>query len=109
MSHESKVILITGAGSAAGVASARRFAAAGHRVVLGDRCADQVTPLMAEIRAAGGSAECFAMDAACLDDLQEFLAFAMDVHKRVDVLINEADGAVSGNVAADPFCFHPSG
>jgi NADP-dependent 3-hydroxy acid dehydrogenase YdfG len=85
-----KVILITGASSGIGEAAARLLAAEGHHVVLGARRTDRLTTVVNEIRAAGGSAECFALDVTRLKDMREFVAFAQDVYKRVDVIVNNA-------------------
>lgn len=88
--QQSKVILITGASSGIGAATARQLAREGHRVVLGARRTDRLRDLVGEIRNEGGAAECFSMDVANLEDVQAFVAFALDVHGRVDVIINNA-------------------
>ena len=44
--------------------------------------------LVTEIRNAGGSAEWFALDVSRPEEMREFLAFGEDVHKRIDVVIN---------------------
>ncbi|NHZ67245.1 SDR family oxidoreductase, partial [Massilia genomosp. 1] len=79
-----KVVLITGASSGIGAATARWRGRHGYRLVLGARRADRLTALVAEIRNEGGVAESFAMDVRRLEDVQGFVAFALDVYKRVD-------------------------
>lgn len=86
----SKVVLITGASSGIGEASARHLAAAGHRVVLGARRTDRLVQLAADIREAGGRADVHQLDVTSLDSMQEFIAFALDCHGQVDVLVNNA-------------------
>lgn len=83
-----KVILIAGASRGCGPATARQLAGEGHHVVLGARRSSKLHALVTEIRQAGGSAEWFALDIHQPDQMREFLAFAEDVHKRVDVVIN---------------------
>ena len=72
MDIESKVILITGASSGIGAATARRLAANGHTVVLGARRTGRLEKLAAEIRAVGGTAEYRALDVTNPADVQAF-------------------------------------
>lgn len=83
-----KVILIAGACRGSGPATARQLAEQGHHVVLGARRSSRLQGLVTEIRKAGGSAEWYALDVNQPSEMREFLAFAEDVHKRVDVVIN---------------------
>jgi len=85
-----KVILIAGACRGSGPATARQLAGEGHHVVLGARRSSKLTALVSEIRKAGGSAEWYVLDVGQPDEMREFLAFAEDVHKRVDVVIHNA-------------------
>ena len=87
---ENKVILITGASSGIGEATARHLAAKGHRVVLGARRTDRLEKLAAEIRAAGGTAEYRALDVTNLADVQTFTEFALKKFSKIDVIINNA-------------------
>ncbi|OON63057.1 oxidoreductase [Massilia sp. KIM] len=86
----SKVVLITGASSGIGEATARHLAAQGMRVILGARRTDRLVALANEIRAAGGVAEVAQLDVTDLDSMRRFVDFAVDLHGRVDVLINNA-------------------
>ncbi len=83
-----KVILIAGASRGCGPATARQLADEGHHVVLGARRSSKLHALVTEIRRAGGSAEWYALDVSQPEEMREFLAFAEDVHKRVDIVIN---------------------
>jgi NADP-dependent 3-hydroxy acid dehydrogenase YdfG len=87
-----KVILIAGASRGSGPAMARELAEQGHHVVLGGRRSSRMQGLVNAIRKAGGSAEWFALDVNQPAEMREFLAFAEDVHKRIDVVINNASG-----------------
>ena len=83
-----KVILIAGASLGSGPATARQLAQEGHHVVLGGRASNRMQGLVNDIRKAGGSAEWYALDVRQPAEMLAFLAFAEDVHKRIDVVIN---------------------
>jgi NADP-dependent 3-hydroxy acid dehydrogenase YdfG len=85
-----KVVLITGASSGIGEATARLLARQGLQVVLGARRIDRLEAIAAEIRDKGGVAEYRALDVTSLDDMQAFVAFAKDRFGRVDVVVNNA-------------------
>jgi NADP-dependent 3-hydroxy acid dehydrogenase YdfG len=85
-----KVVLITGASSGIGEATARHLASRGAQVVLGARRTERLASLAAEIRAVGGSAEFRSLDVTRLEDVQSFVSFAKEIFGRVDVVINNA-------------------
>ncbi|MBM7059455.1 SDR family oxidoreductase [Pseudomonas sp. UL073] len=85
-----KVILITGASSGIGEASARLLAEKGARLVLGARRTERLEALVAEIRNAGGTAEYRRLDVTSREDTQAFIDFAIECYGRVDVLLNNA-------------------
>ena len=85
-----KVVLISGASSGIGEATARHLAAAGHAVVLGARRTDRLRAITDDVVAAGGQASWQPLDVA---DRASFAAFAEHAHSRhgrVDVLVNNA-------------------
>lgn len=86
----SKVVLITGASSGIGEATARMLAANGAKVVLGARRTDRLQKIAAEIRERGGSAEYRKLDVASREDVNAFVAFAVEKFGRVDVIFNNA-------------------
>ena len=90
MSAESKVILITGASSGIGEATARVLARAGHVVVLGARRADRLATVVAEIRDAGGQAYSQQLDVTSAAQVASFVDAARADHGRVDVIVNNA-------------------
>ncbi|MBL8167515.1 MAG: SDR family oxidoreductase [Acidobacteria bacterium] len=85
-----KVIAITGASSGIGEAAARLLAQRGAWVVVGARRTDRLEKLVAEIRAAGGSAEFRALDVTKREEVEAFINFAHDQFGQVDVVVNNA-------------------
>ncbi|MFD6157380.1 SDR family oxidoreductase [Nocardia sp. NPDC060256] len=86
----SKVVLITGASSGIGEATARILAAAGHQVVLGARRADRIEAIAEQIQADGGSADHHILDVTSAAGMGEFAARAQERYGRIDVLVNNA-------------------
>nr|MEA2799457.1 hypothetical protein [Phenylobacterium sp.] len=64
-----RAIIVIGAGDALGGAIAKRFAREGYAAVIVRRHADQLEPLAAAIREAGGEAHPFGVDARKEDDM----------------------------------------
>ncbi len=87
---QGKVIVITGASSGIGAASARLLAGRGARLVLGARRLDRLQALAAEIAAAGGSAVAMPADVTRREDLVGLTEAAMTCYGRLDVLISNA-------------------
>lgn len=89
-SINNKVIVITGASSGIGEATARLLAEKGAKVVLGARRTERLAQLCEDIRAAGGSAHYQAVDVTSRTDMQAFVDFAVSQYGRVDVIVNNA-------------------
>jgi NADP-dependent 3-hydroxy acid dehydrogenase YdfG len=85
-----KVVLITGASSGIGEATARLLAQKGLRVVLGARRTDRLEAIAAEIRDKGGIAASHSLDVTSLEEMQAFVEFAKNKFGRVDVVVNNA-------------------
>ncbi|WP_413740252.1 SDR family oxidoreductase [Sodalis sp. RH14] len=87
---ESKVILITGASSGIGEATARLLASQKHQLVIGARRTERLAALAGEIQASGGSV-CFrALDVTSAKDVDDFARFAQETFGRIDVIVNNA-------------------
>lgn len=87
---QGKVIIITGASSGIGAASARLLASRGARVVLGARRADKLAQLVQDIRAAGGEAVHQVLDVTKPSDNEAIVRLAKDTYGRLDVMFLNA-------------------
>lgn len=85
-----KVVLVTGASSGIGEATARLLADKGLRVVMGARRTDRLEAISCAICDKGGSAAYRALDVTSLEDMQAFVDFAKDKFGRIDVVVNNA-------------------
>ncbi|QWF85560.1 SDR family oxidoreductase [Amycolatopsis sp. CA-230715] len=85
-----KIVLITGASSGIGQATAVRLAREGHVVVLGARREDRLTALAETIRRDGGVAYARRLDVTDRDDVGAFVDAAAAEHGRVDAIVNNA-------------------
>ena len=82
-----KIIVITGGGEGLGRATARRFAADGHELVLLGRTIVTLQSVATEI---GQNTICFRCDVGSPDSVQSAFAEIARHHPRIDVLINNA-------------------
>jgi NADP-dependent 3-hydroxy acid dehydrogenase YdfG len=87
---DNKVVLITGASSGIGEATAHVLAASGARVVLGARRTERLRRIASEIEGRGGSVRFRALDVANLDDAKAFADFAETEFGKIDVIVNNA-------------------
>ncbi|MER7700166.1 MULTISPECIES: SDR family oxidoreductase [unclassified Streptomyces] len=87
---EPKVVLVTGASSGIGEATARLLAERGHHVVLGARRTERLKELADDIRAFGGSVQYHPLDVTDAEQVRAFVDAARGRHGRVDVMVNNA-------------------
>jgi NADP-dependent 3-hydroxy acid dehydrogenase YdfG len=85
-----KVVLITGASSGLGEATARRLSSEGATVVLGARRKDRIEALARELSARGGTAMALVTDVTERGQVKRLVDAAVENHGRIDVMINNA-------------------
>lgn len=87
---QDKVIVITGASSGLGEATARMLAQHGAHLVLGARRLERLEALASDLRATGAQVEVKATDVTQAEQVQALVGLALERHGRVDVMLNNA-------------------
>ena len=102
-----RVVMVTGASSGIGEASARRLAADGATVLLVARNAEALDAIAAEINSGGpGTAEARPCDVSDLDAIDALCDAVLADHPAVDVLVNNAGRSIRRSVAESGERFH---
>jgi NADP-dependent 3-hydroxy acid dehydrogenase YdfG len=87
---EGKVVVITGASSGVGEATARLLSSEGATVVLGARRAKRIQALAEKLKANGGKALAIATDVTDCAQVKNLVDIAVKTFGRVDVILNNA-------------------
>ena len=92
MDPKGKVVIVTGASSGIGEATARQFGREGSRVVLAARRVDKLEALANEIKGMGAGADVLVVqaDLSKLEDIQSLIQKTLEKFGRIDVLVNNA-------------------
>jgi NADP-dependent 3-hydroxy acid dehydrogenase YdfG len=85
-----KVVIITGASSGIGEATAHELASKGAKVVLAARREDRLLKLQQEIQSAGGQAVYKVTDVASAKQMEELASYAVKEFGKIDVIVNNA-------------------
>jgi NAD(P)-dependent dehydrogenase (short-subunit alcohol dehydrogenase family) len=89
-----QVMVIIGASSGIGLATARRAALAGAKVVLAARNSEALDEAVVSIRNKGGEATALDLDIADEGAPERLLAHAVETYGRVDTWVNDAAAAI---------------
>jgi NAD(P)-dependent dehydrogenase (short-subunit alcohol dehydrogenase family) len=100
MRFENKVAVVTGAGGGIGEAYAKRLAAEGASVLLGDIDASGAERVAKDIVANGGRAQSTAVDVSDADSTKAMARTAIDEFGGIDFLVNNA--AIYRGMRTDP-------
>jgi len=87
---DGKVALVSGAARGIGAETARKMAAAGASVVIGDVLAERVRETAKEITGAGGKALALALDVTSEDSWSAAVGAATKQFGKLDILVNNA-------------------
>jgi len=97
MSVDGKIALITGSTDGVGRIVAIRLASAGARVLIHGRDRARGERVVADIRAAGGRADCLIADLASLAEVRRLAEIVRQGNDRLDILINNAGIGTAGS------------
>jgi len=86
----SKTVLVTGASSGIGEATARRLAAEGHHVILTARRTERLETVAADLRGSGHSAEAHGLDVSDRAAVAALVDSVVADHGRLDVVVGNA-------------------
>jgi thioester reductase-like protein len=101
-----KHVLITGASSGIGRASAVKIAAAGGVPLLVARNVEKLEEVRAEIVAAGGTAYVYAADLADMESVDRLVERVLADHHGIDMLVNNAGRSIRRSIALSYDRFH---
>jgi len=103
---QDRVVLVTGASSGIGRATAELLARHGARVLLVSRTKEKLEALKDEISQAGGTAFVYPTDLSDLDACDAMVQRVLAEHGHVDILINNAGRSIRRSIEASYDRFH---
>ncbi|MEJ2514880.1 MAG: SDR family oxidoreductase [Gammaproteobacteria bacterium] len=101
-----KHVLITGASSGIGQATALRMAEAGARVIMVARGEEALKETQAEIRSRGGKADWYTCDLTDLEAIDGLCEKILEDHGHVDILVNNAGRSIRRSIELSFDRFH---
>jgi NAD(P)-dependent dehydrogenase (short-subunit alcohol dehydrogenase family) len=101
-----KTVLITGASSGIGQATAFRMAEAGAKVIMVARGEEALRETQADIEKRGGEAHWYTCDLTNLEEIDALVAKVLADHTHIDVLVNNAGRSIRRSVHLSFDRFH---
>ncbi|HEV7882548.1 MAG TPA: SDR family oxidoreductase, partial [Solirubrobacteraceae bacterium] len=101
-----RTVVITGASSGIGRATALRVAAAGGIPLLVARGLEKLEALRDEIEAAGGTAYVYSADLSDMDAIDDVVTRMLADHPAIDVLVNNAGRSIRRSIQLSEDRFH---
>ena len=101
-----KSVMITGASSGIGRATALRVGAAGGKVILVARGLEKLERTRMEVEDLGGTAFVHRCDLSDMSDIERMAKDVLQEHGRVDILVNNAGRSIRRSVALSYDRFH---
>ncbi len=101
-----KVIVITGASSGIGLATALKLAETEARIILVARKLEALEETRAQIEAKGGKAFIYSCDVSVMEEADRLVKQILSDHGRVDVLVNNAGRSIRRGIASAYDRFH---
>ncbi len=101
-----KYVLITGASSGIGKATALMMGQAGAKVIVVARGEEALMETKAEIEAEGGTVFAYTCDLADLADAERLIKQVLEEHGTVDILVNNAGRSIRRSIALSYDRFH---
>ncbi|MEA2217399.1 MAG: hypothetical protein QOJ35_25 [Solirubrobacteraceae bacterium] len=101
-----RTVVITGASSGIGRATALKVATAGGVPLLVARGVEKLEALQAEIEAAGGTAHVYGADLSDMDAIDDVVARMLADHPAIDYLVNNAGRSIRRSIKLSEDRFH---
>jgi thioester reductase-like protein len=101
-----RTVVITGASSGIGRATALKVAAAGGVPLLVARGMEKLEALQEEIEAAGGAAHVYSADLSDVDAIDDLVARMLADHPAIDFLVNNAGRSIRRSIKLSEDRFH---
>lgn len=90
MELENKVIVVTGAGSGIGAASAVLMASLGAKIIASDINMKSAEEVVGDIKKSGGKATAYQVDVTRFEEVETLLKNVVKDHGKIDIMVNNA-------------------